>query len=309
MPSSGKGNSHDATYRECQQKYFLSYRKGLTLKGVDRSPPLVVGEGAHAYAQTIINAWLVGVRDLSTVLDDAMNTYVGVCGEWDPDDFKMNERNELACTVLPIWALRQWSRFQSGEETPIATELDLTLTLPMRTVWGDIPEHLATYTGRIDYVYRRKDGMVGVRDHKFTGASSPMEEAKHYFMSDQHLGYLYLWNHYVATTSASDEEYERDRASFVSYEFTRLHKNVTSASAWHLEDRNVDDAQMLSWFNRTVQLRADLARRWDMPSDSWMMNTAPHGPCIKFGRTCEYKELCERPSDRAMLEETKYAIV
>lgn len=302
MASSGKGNAHDSTYRECQQKFYLGYKRGLTLIGAGKAPPLIVGEACHAYAQTIINAWIAGVRDLNEVLDDAMAIYAKIVGEWDPDDFKMQERHELAVCVLPLWAMRQWARFISGEETPIATELDLSLRLPQKTVWGDIPDHLATYTGRIDYVYRRRDGMVGIRDHKFTAASSPMEEAKHYFMSDQHLGYVYLWNAGIA----DEERYDLDRASFVSYEFTRLHKNVTSASAWHLEDRNVDDAQLLSWFNRTVHLRAEMAAKWDKPAEAWMMNTAPHGPCIKFGRSCEFRDLCERPADRVLLEETRY---
>jgi hypothetical protein len=303
--SSGQGNSHDSLYADCQQKFYNSIRCGLTPLGASKAPPLVVGEASHAYAQTVIEAWMAGVRAFEDVRDEALAVYMGIYGHPDPDDFGMRERHELAMCVLPLWGLRQWKLMESGEEEPIGVELDLKLELPGESIYGPIAPHLRVYNGRIDYAFKRRDGLVAIKDHKFTSSTSPETEVKHYLMSDQHTGYVYLWNHNGAWARdkwphdfGSTHLLDASEAAYVCYDFTRLQAKVTSAAAWWTEYRNVDDAQLKDWYTRLLARRADMTRKWDMPREAWISNTAPHGPCHKWGRDCEFKKLCVAPQER-----------
>ncbi len=296
MPSSGRGNSHDQTYRECRRKFYYSYRLGRESAGVSSAPPLLVGEACHAFAQHVIEGWLAqGSKD--AVLEDAWQAYTAALGYVDPDEFDLVDRDRLARCVLPLWAMRQWKKFEDGDEVPLATEKDLYIILPPHTPYGPIREELRKYTARLDYVYRRRDGFVVIKDHKFSASTSPESEAKHYLMSDQHTGYVYVWNAWRLDEAVECHEELTDEAAFVEYDITRLQAKVTSASAHWSEVRNVDMAQQTDWYTRLLALRAEMSRMWDLPRECWVSNTAPHGPCHKWGRDCDFKKLCAAPSE------------
>lgn len=305
MPSSGLGNSHDALYRTCQRKYYYALRQGVFAPGSQVAPPLLIGEAIHKYAEITIGAWMAGQRDRDEVLTEAMGEYdklvprLEVDDDTDPVKQALLDRDALARAVLPLWGYRKWARLESGVEVPIAIEQYLGMELPADTKYGPIRPELRTYTARLDYVYRdMRDQMNVVCDFKGTKALSPMSEARHYLMSDQHLGYVYLWNK-LHTDQAADR---------LEYSIIRLHAKVTSEHTFHDEPRMVDcGAQLDDWYERMLYLRAELTYKWDMAPEAWLSNTAPHGPCLGMdGRACSYVPLCKRPDGAARLLATQY---
>lgn len=296
MPSSGTGNSYDALYRTCQRKFY--YAERLAISSTRSAPPLLVGEAIHKYAETLLNAWLAGSRDKQVVMAESMGEYDTILGQYDPENVDLTERDQLARAVLPLWAERQWIKLDSGLEIPLAVEVELALELPATTAYGPIIPELRRYTAKIDYVYREgPTGFVVIRDHKGTGALSPAQEALHYLMSDQHLGYVYLWNLLRPELAGSK----------LMYDMIRLHAKITSPHTFHEEPRLVDPgAQLDDWYQRMLYLRAEMSAKWDQEPVAWISNTAPHGPCLSYGRACEYTGLCKRPSDVVGLLESRY---
>lgn len=305
MPSSGFGNSHDSSYRTCQRKFYYAHRLGIFAPGQLAAPPLVIGEAIHKYAEVLIGAWIAGQRDKETVMAEALGEYDLMVPRWteeddtDPTKLALLERDALARAVLPLWGLRKWARLDSGIEVPIAVEQHLSLTLPALTKYGPIREELRTYTARLDYIYQDTCERINVIvDHKGSKALSPESEARHYLQSDQHLGYVYLWN----------AAHPEDEAEKLEYSMIRLHAKVTSEHTFHEAERRVDcGAQLDDWYERMLYLRAELTYKWDMAPEAWLSNTAPHGPCLGMdGRACEYLALCKRPDGRDLLMLTKY---
>lgn len=305
MPSSGLGNSHDSLYKTCQRKYKYAIREGIFAPGQLSAPPLVIGEAIHKYAEVLISAWMAGQRDRDMVMAEALGEYDKMVPRWvDEDDtdstkIALLDRDALARAVLPLWGVKKWAILVSGLEVPIAVEQQLEIELPADTPYGPIRPELRKYTARLDYIYREVQNKINVIcDHKGTKSLSPMNEARHYLMSDQHLGYVYLWN-------KLHPECEADK---LVYSMIRLHAKVTSDLTFHDEERMVDcGAQLDDWYQRMLYLRAEVSAKWDLPVEAWLSNTAPHGPCLGMdGRACDYTALCKRPDGRELLMLTKY---
>ena len=298
MPSSGLGNSFDSEYRKCQRKFYYGTRLGLALQSARVAPPLLIGEAIHKYAETFLKAWMAGSRDKDTVKAESLGEFNTIVGTPDPElDIDLLEREQLARAVLPFWAERKWERLAAGAETPLAVEVAYAMPLPADTDYGPIRAELRTYTVKIDYVFTKAGGLNCVCDHKGTGALSLAQESLHYLMSDQHLGYVFVWN-WANPSQLADT---------LMYDMMRLHAKVTSPHAFHVEERNVDlGAQLDDWYQRMLYVRAELSNKWDQPPVAWISNTVPHGPCLSYGRACEFTPLCKRPSDVELLMETKY---
>lgn len=300
MPSSssGTGNSYDTDFYTCNQLFYRRYVQGYRARGADLAPPLLVGTAIHKYAEVLINAFMAGCVSYEEANTEAIAAFEVEMGDVDPENVEMMEREQLARLIVPMWGMKRWAKLDSGVEHPIATELSLSMELPATTRYGNIAPWLRTYTARLDYVFSRPGkALLCIDDWKSTKASSPQKEAEKYMMSDQHLGYVALWN----------RTYPEQPADTIMYSFMRLHDKITSASSFAEEERNVDDAQIADWYERVLARRAVLTHMWDKPREMWVSNTAPHGPCIGMtGRKCEYYPLCHRPSDAELLLETKY---
>lgn len=307
MPSSGTGNSYQTDYAMCQRYFKHKHVDHIALKASPEAAALAVGEAMHAYFQGFLVNQMEG-RGWEECAEAAVVSYEALLRGGPqlegPEQEEWMSRIELAGTVLPMWATRQWAKLESGAERTLAVELDLALELPAETEYGPIAPHLRRYTARLDRVYEdTARSMVFVQDWKSTKALSPREIARNYQMSDQHLGYVYLW---VAEGLRLGLPVGADG---VVYSFIRLHPKVNSEHTFHDEERVVNDAQLRDWYDRLLAARAQMSVQWDRPLNAWLPNRSAFGPCIKYGHECEFRRLCMRPSDREALIRDQYEVV
>jgi len=292
MPSSGLGNSFNTDYTRCQRYFYYKHRRGIERKrDATLQPALVIGTCVHeALAQYLVgqaleygpDECLQGMRNTWQLALERECDGVG----YDPysatdDDF--DARCQVAEAVMEAWAVQQWER--GNDETTLAVEWDAVGWLPNHDY---ILPHLYQMTFRADHVVRLSDGTVCIRDWKTTRAPSPQTEARNYLMTDQHLGYAWAWQ----------RAHPEDQVYTVEYAFLRLHPKVSSKDAFHIERRDVFPEQLEDWYERMAALRGDMSGKWDDAAVAWQQNRIAHGPCMMYGRACEYAPLCQRPWDR-----------
>lgn len=305
-------------YASCQRYFYWKHRQHQELgPRVDDEAQLIqaaptVGVALHAYIAGVIQEWMDGGRALPVAMDRGAAAFATDMGAVNPQDYQLLEREALAQTVLALWAPRQWARFERGDELPLAVEWDVAIPLPAETECGPILPHLRTYTARLDYVYERGTpgddvpmGSVCVVDSKSTSATAPKSVVRDYLMSDQHLGYVYAQRWAQAQGRAPGMR----PADAVMYSMLRLHTNIASPHTFYEEPRFVNEAQLADWWERMLAQRVQMSAQWERPRVAWVANTSPSGPCIKYGKPCEYSRLCKRPNEVDFLLDTQYRTI
>jgi len=310
MSSSGTGTSFNDSFKACMQLGYLHHVRGMRKRGETFAPPLVVGEAAHKYAETIFKGWIAGLTSKPEMLreeaeaqfDAIVKPYYDQAAGDDLLYAKLNKRVTSARNVLRIWRDLQWARLEAHVDIPIAAEKDILVEFPAETRYGPIAPHLRPFTGRIDLVVERRDGLdavtrlgVTIRDIKTSSANDLKGMLANHYRSDQHLGYAFGWNlehPYVPDNQCTQVEYEGMRFADCA---------INDKSFCNLR-RPVRQSQLDNWYERTMALRARLSRMWPEPTvfdvrEAWEQNNTNTGPCENFWGKCEFWDLCENPGD------------
>lgn len=304
--SSGTGASYQADWLRCERYFFEKHRRGIVLaKNPDAMVAAAVGTALHEFKRAFYEAQMfdadITPHDAKLCGEDAFEKalaaetaeHVGI----DFDDVLRDERAQFARNVLSARVSEIAQRLRSGVERTIACEQELTLNLTaeFEPRYVELPEELHTYTGRIDRIFEHDGSLpdtpagIGIEDYKSTSANSPKQVASEMHMSDQHLGYAYLVDHKFYTPQPS-----APMVAFARYTVYRLTKALT-ASSWHEEALEIEGDRLTDWYQRLIKQRLRMARQWEAPRDEWEARRYAHGPCIRFGRPCEYITLCQNP--------------
>lgn len=179
---------------------------------------------------------------------------------------------------------------------------------------------LRRVTGRIDRVFKRTPteaelfispelahNGLSVQDFKTTSARSLKTYVADYLRSDQNLLYVLGWNRAERLGGAIELVKHGDlwvpdfnaHADEIMYSMVRVDPTIKSISAadFHDEPRLVTEAQLDDCYLRLCAFRARLTQRWHEPAVMWEQNTAPSGPCNKFGHPCEFTRMCNEPTE------------
>ena len=313
MPSSGRGTSFNSDFTRCMRYGYYKHVRGFKPRDVEPAIAPLVGEACHAYFAKTFQGF-DAEAEAHPAKEGAEAAFVGIIDAARPqfqDVEQLEEKLNITRPVLTQWFARQWDKLTSGLETTLAVEVDVELWLPQVVPFphgvicecdgpqGAEPHRslcLRRVSGRIDRVVAYDDDLnieaprrVAIQDFKTTGSNDLKGYVASAFRSDQHLLYVKGWNAIGAADNTSLE------ANEVLYSAVRLTKAITALS-FHDEPRLVNDEMVADAWQRTMALRAHLSSIWNQTQFAFPENTAPWGPCMKFGSRCEFWDLCEDPN-------------
>lgn len=286
MSDSGKGSSFSGDWQFCQRYFYWARKQRLRSKIVQ--PPLVVGEGCHAYIEAIFISFGL-VPKIDDALELALSKFEGLVRPYAEDE-KVQERAELARIVLPVWAIGQWGKLERGEEKTLAVELPLSWMLPKDTDYGPIHPELREITCRIDRVFTDAGGLSAVdQDFKTTTKNSLKMALLDYVQTDQHLQNAWLWN--------KNEGYLRHKGiawvpcERIVYSGIRLHRRLNEHTFYD-EERVLSEPLMADWYQRELLVRAHISAVWEKGKEHYEENTKG---CHSWGHPCPFLDLCKQP--------------
>lgn len=316
---SGTGNSYQSDWQKCQRFFLHKHRRGLTHRDKEKIIALSVGTAGHLWYEYFFKGFLEGLS-YEQAMERADYYFwegakeaaqeVGDLVSWDT--IREDEKMAFAQLVLKARARGEWEKLESGEERVLGVEWESYLMLPpvfnipssdenffIRHTCGTTVlesenpaldkcrslevDCLRRYTVKIDLVKEHREKGVRTIDHKFSSASSPKQYAQEMLNNDQGTRYMYVWN-----------EKMQPRALGIVFNVNRLSAKI-SASSFHEEYCPIDENQLTDSWMRLCLERAEMSEKWDKPMELWEARRWASGPCVRFGRDCEFKLLCDDP--------------